>query len=69
MNLTRKAGEEICIIVEGRIIGTITVISWDRGKHRLGFTFDPDVKILRKELLNRPDNDPEPDPFLPPKGE
>jgi carbon storage regulator len=46
--LSRKSGEEI--VVNSEI--TITVVSIDRGKVRLGFSCDRKIPIYRRELLN-----------------
>jgi carbon storage regulator len=47
--LTRKAGESICI--SGGI--TVTVVSIEGNKVRLGFTAPPDVQIHREEIHRR----------------
>jgi carbon storage regulator len=47
--LTRKVGESI--VIEGGI--TVTVISIDRGKIRLGITAPPEVRVDREEVYQR----------------
>jgi carbon storage regulator len=47
--LTRKAGESI--VIEGGI--TVTVLSIDRGKIRIGITAPPDVRVDREEIFQR----------------
>ena len=47
--LTRKVGESI--IIDGGI--TVTVVSVDRGKIRLGITAPPEVQVDREEVFLR----------------
>jgi carbon storage regulator len=48
--LTRRAGERL--LIGDRI--TVTVVSVDRGKVRLGIEAPPDVLVLREELTAQP---------------
>lgn len=48
--LTRRAGERLLI---GDNV-TVTVVSVDRGKVRLGIEAPPDVLVLREELTAQP---------------
>lgn len=48
--LTRKFGEEVVVLVDGQVIGTVTICSIIGGKTRVGFSFNKDVKVLRKEI-------------------
>ena len=47
--LTRKVGESI--IIDGGI--TVTIVSNDNGKVRIGITAPPDVRIDRQEVFLR----------------
>jgi len=47
--LTRKVGESV--IIDGGI--TVTVVSLERGKVRIGITAPPDVRVDREEVFQR----------------
>jgi carbon storage regulator len=47
--LTRKPGEKV--VIGGGV--TLTVLSCEAGRIRLGFTAPAEVRILRGELLDR----------------
>lgn len=49
--LSRKKNESIAFYKDGKLIGTITTVSVDRDKVRIGFDFDPSTTIMRTELL------------------
>jgi carbon storage regulator len=62
--LTRRAGERLLI---GDNI-SVTVVSVERGKVRLGIEAPPDVLVLREELTAHRPAVPTIVPAVPPKG-
>jgi carbon storage regulator len=47
--LTRKVGESI--VIDGGI--TVTIVSVERGKVRIGITAPPEVRVDREEVFQR----------------
>jgi carbon storage regulator CsrA len=60
--LTRKCGERV-VIGEGDGRVEVLVVSASRGLVKLGFTAKRDVLILRRELLDRKQNETTPPPL------
>lgn len=56
--LKRDIDESVSIFdKDGRLICEVTVVHKTRSYVHLGFDADPDIKIVRNELINKEDND------------
>jgi len=53
--LTRRLREEIHLILNGEVLARIVLVSTHSdGKARIGIDAPPDVKIIRKEIKDKP---------------
>jgi len=57
-NRTNKDQSRVSLYLGDVPMGTITVVMAANGTARLGFAFDPEVRIIRSELLEKPKEEP-----------
>ena len=51
--LSRKPGESITVFKDGQKIATMSIIEISGRKAKLGVEADPEIKILRNELIDK----------------
>lgn len=50
--LERKPDESVSLFFGGSFIGRVTMVENKNGKARIGFELDPNVRVVRDEILN-----------------
>ncbi len=50
--LERKPDESVSLFFGGSFIGRVTMVENKNGKARIGFELDPNVRIVRDEILD-----------------
>ena len=51
--LARSMYERVALMQNGKVIAWVSVVEFRKGKFRIGFDADKEVKIWREELLGR----------------
>ena len=50
--LERKVDESVSLFLGGSFVGRVTMVENKHGKARIGFDLDPNVRIVRDEVLD-----------------